>query len=244
MSEQRFPTPKPVRLEVHLPIGELEIETVDGEESIVAIEGTSKIVESTKIELAGDRLIVAMRRRTLGLVGRFDGSLSLVARIPHHSQVELVTASGGAKLAGSFAGLAMKGVSGDLEVTGEIAGAAHVKNVSGDIRLPRVGGDLTARTVSGDIGAESVGGSISAKSVSGRVRVGSVRQGEVNVQSVSGDVELGIAVGSTVDVDARSASGALHSDVPLSDAPVSGGGPAVVVRGNTASGDFRLFRAA
>ncbi|HEY2161054.1 MAG TPA: DUF4097 family beta strand repeat-containing protein [Solirubrobacteraceae bacterium] len=229
---------------MHLPIGDLRIETGDGEESTVTIDGTSKIVEATNVELAGDRLIVAMRRRTLGLFGRFDGSLRLVARIPHHSDVELVTASGEAALAGSFAGLELKGVSGGLRATGEVTDAVRVNNVSGDVRLPRIGGNLTARTVSGDIDAESVGGSISAKSVSGRVRVGSVREGEVNVQSVSGDVELGIAVGSIVDVDARSASGALRSEVPLSDAPVTGGGPAVVVRGNTASGDFRLFRAA
>jgi hypothetical protein len=244
MTEQRFATPQPIQLAVHLPIGELQIETADGEESTVTIDGTAKIVEATKVELAGDRLIVAMRRRTLGLFGRFDGSLRLVARIPHRSDVELMTASGEATLAGSFGGLEMKAVSGDLRVTGDVSGAVRVKNVSGDIRLPRVAGDLTVRTVSGDVDADSVGGSVSAKSVSGRVRVGSVREGEVNVQSASGDVELGIAAGSTVDVDARSASGALHSEVPLSDAPVSGGGPAVVVRGNTASGDFRLFRAA
>jgi hypothetical protein len=244
MSEQRFPTPRPVRLEVQLPFGQLEIATADAGESTVTLDGTSKIVEATKVELVGDRLLVAMRRRPFSLSGRFDGSLNLVARVPPGSQVEIVTASGDARLDGSFSDLEMKAASGDLAAVGEITGAASVKTVSGEVRLPSVGGDVTVRSVSGDVSADSVGGTVSVKSVSGRVRVGSISQGDVDVQSVSGDVELGIAVGTNVDVDARSASGALSSEVPLSDRPERSGGPTVVVRGNTASGDFRLFRAA
>jgi DUF4097 and DUF4098 domain-containing protein YvlB len=244
MSVQRFPTSRPVRLEVQLPFGELEIATTDAEESIVTLEGTSTIVEATKIELVGDRLLVAMRRRPFSPLRRFDGSLNLVARVPNGSQVELVTASGEATLDGSFAELTVKAASGDVAVVGEITGAASVKTVSGNVRLPSVGGDVSVRSVSGDVYADSVGGSVSVKSVSGQVRVGSLREGEVDVQSVSGDVELGIAVGTNVDVDARSHSGALTSEVPLSARPERGGGPTVVVRGNTASGDFRLFRAA
>jgi hypothetical protein len=76
------------------------------------------------------------------------------------------------------------------------------------------------------------------------VRVDALRAGKVTVQSVSGDVELGIAPGTSIDVDAGSASGDLSSEVPLSDAPGGDAGPTVVVRGNTVSGDFRVFRAA
>ncbi len=81
------------------------------------------------------------------------------------------------------------------------------------------------------------------RSVSGDVRVGSLREGAVTVQSVSGDVELGIAPGSNLDVDATSASGELSSEVPLADAPSEDGGPTLVVRSRSVSGDFRVFRA-
>lgn len=242
---QRFSTPWPVRLEVKMPLADVEIATIDGQESTVTLEGSPKLIEATRVELVGDTLVVEQRRKAFtGLFGRFDESLHVRAQVPHHSRVELTTAAGGATLDGTFSGLASRSASGGVRMTGELDGNAIAETVSGDIHLPRVVGEVTLRTVSGDLEADSVEGSVSSKSVSGDLRVGVLREGSVSVQSVSGDVELGIAPGTSIDLDAGSASGRLSSEIPLSDTPDGDGGPLVVVRGRTVSGAFRVFRAA
>jgi DUF4097 and DUF4098 domain-containing protein YvlB len=244
MAEQRFATPGPVRLQVKIPMGNVDVATVESAESTVSIEGSEKLVDTVKVELNRDRLVVEQQRKAfIGFFGRFEGSLHVRACVPHHAQVEIVTASGDARLDGIFAALETKSASGDISVNGDVEGNARASSVSGDVHFPGVMGDLTIRSVSGDVTAESVGGSASLKSVSGNVRVGSVREGHVTVQSVSGDVEIGIAPGAMIDVDVKSASGEVSSEFPLSAAPGDSVGPTVVLRGNTVSGDFRVFRA-
>lgn len=245
MLEQRFATPRPVRLEVKVPVGDIDIATIDGSESTVALTGSQKLVDATTVELVGDRLVVKHeRKRFAALYEHFDGSLHVQVRVPPGSRVELVTASGDATLEGTFAGLAANSVSGDLRVTGELLGDVRLNSVSGTVRLPHVAGELNVRTVSGDLDAESIDGSVTIKSVSGDARVGSLREGRVTVQSVSGDVVLGVAPGTNVEVDAGTASGELSSEVPLSEAPGGESGPRLVVRSQTVSGDFRIVRAA
>ena len=244
MTEQHFSTPQPVELAVRIAAGEIDVTTVDGDESTVTLEGSPKLIDTLRVELRGERLVIEQPKRSFGWFGRSEDSLHIQVQLPHQSRVSVATAAAAARLDGTFAGLEMKSASGGATVSGRIDGDAVMKTVSGDTRLPRVTGDLTGQSVSGDITAEAVEGSVSVSSVSGDLRIASVREGRVNVQSVSGNVELGVAPGTSIDIDAASASGDLTSDVALSDAPADGSGPTVVIRGNTVSGDFRVLRAA
>lgn len=251
-TEHRFATPEPVELEITIPSGELEIETVEGGESVVTVEGSEKMLEATEVRQEGRRIVVELRGRkpfgitiSIGDLSWGNGRLRVKARVPHGSSTELATAAADMKVRGRVRELTTKSASGDLAVHGEIERDAVVKTVSGDVLLETVGGDLRFTTVSGDVVARSVGGSVEGKAISGDVRIESIREGRVSLQSVSGDIDLGIAEGTNLDVDAGTVSGDLRSDVPLGSDPDSahGEGPTLVVRGKTVSGDFRVFRA-
>jgi hypothetical protein len=244
MSEQHFDTPMPVRVEVRIPSGEVEVASVEGHRSTVRLEGAQKVLDSVMVELVGDRLLVEQRRKAwINLFERGGASLQVYVQVPVGSSAELATASGDTRLNGVFGGIDVRSASGDLRADGEVDGDAHVKTASGDIRLGHVTGELDVRTVSGDVEADAVDGSVSVKSVSGDVRIASVREGSVSVQSVSGDVQLGVAAGTSIDVDAGSASGELSSEVSLSNQPGDPAERTVVIRSNTVSGDFRVVRA-
>jgi putative adhesin len=252
MAEQRFHTPDLRRLELNIPAGEIQVETIDGDESIVVVEGDEKLVEQTRVDLRGGVLSVEFegKRNLFGItiaIGDFSfgGSrLEVRAHIPHGTEVQLATAAADMTVRGRIGALDAKTASGDVHVVGEIERDAVLKTVSGDVTLAEVGGELRVQSVSGDVTTAGVGGSVVSKSVSGDVRIGSVREGHASLQSVSGDIEVGVAPGTSIDVDAGSVSGDLSSEVPLADAPEGGDGRTVVVRGKTVSGDFRVFRAA
>jgi Toastrack DUF4097 len=252
MAEHRFHTPLPLELQVNIPTGRVDVETVDGEESVVDVDGDPKLVEQTEVTFDGDRLVVGFRgKKPFGItiaLGSFTfGSegLRIRARVPHGAAAKVTTASADTAVAGRVRDLDVKTASGDVRLHGEVERSAAVKTVSGDVQLDRVGEDLRAQTVSGDVAVGSVGGSIEAKSVSGDLRVDSVRAGHADFTSVSGDVQIGIAAGSFLDVDAGSVSGDLSSEVPLASAPDGGNGdgPVVVLRGKTVSGDVKVVRA-
>jgi hypothetical protein len=252
MAEHRFHTPEPVELEVKVPAGDIAVETVDGDETSVVVEGTERLVEQTVVELHGNRLTVAFRGgKAFGITIEIGGfrigneKLSIRARVPHGSRPEFNTVSADVVVRGRVGSVDAKTMSGDVAVLADVAGDAAVKTVSGDVRLEApVAGALQAQTVSGDLFAVRIGGSVTTKTVSGDVRIDSVREGQATLQSVSGDIVLGVERGTTLDVDANSISGDLDSEVPLgSDAEVGADGPTLVVRGKTVSGDFRLVRA-
>jgi DUF4097 and DUF4098 domain-containing protein YvlB len=250
MLEQTFTTPLPLDLEVVIPSGDIEIETADGEESRVSVNGDERLLADVEIRQDGGRVVVAYRGKgkfgfSFGMLFGSDG-LTVRATVPHGANVKVKTASGDTEVAGRLGSLDVASVSGDVRVRGEVSGDAVVKTVSGDARLEGVGGRVSAHTVSGDVRIGSTGGSIDTKTVSGDVRFEAVREGDVRFSSVSGDIEIGIAAGSLLDVDAGSTSGDLSSEVPLGREPATlaeNGAPAVVVRGRTTSGDVRIFRA-
>jgi hypothetical protein len=253
MPEQHFHTPEPIELDVKVPAADIVIETVDGDESFIVVEGDEKLVEHTFVEQRGNRILIEFRGAkpfgfSIEIAGWRIGNekLNIHARIPHSSRPTINTVSGDTNIAGRIAAIDAKTMSGDLAIFADVDGDATIKTVSGDVRFQSsVGGDLQVQTVSGDVFATRIGGSVTTKSVSGDVRIESVREGKATLQSVSGDIHLAVERGTSLDVDANSVSGDLDSEVALGGEleGLEEGGPTLVVRGKTVSGDFRIVRA-
>src|SRR5262245_4277528 len=250
MTEHRFHTPDGLRLDVNIPFGKVNVETTDGEDSLVAVEGSDRLVEQTHVELQGNRLVVALEGRTVfGISGwfadlSFGGSrLVITVSVPHGTDTIVATASGDVRTRGRLGSLEVRTASGDLTAEGEVEGDSVVRTVSGDVRIERVGGSLRCQTVSGDLDVGWVEGSVDMKSVSGDLRCQRVSSGQATFTSVSGDVKVGIAEGSFLDVDAGSVSGDLSSEVPLgSDSSDLGGGPNEGLRGKAIDAEVPVFR--
>ncbi len=250
MAEHRFTTHDAPILRVSIPSGQVEIRTVDGDDSVVLVDGDDRLVDATTVELDGRTIVVSFAgaaRFGLWPLPRFgrDTRLRVRATVPHGARARVNTASADVGMEGRIGAIDVTTASGDVAASGEVEGDAAIKTVSGDVRLERIGGALRCQTVSGNVDVRWVGGSVTARSVSGDVRVETLREGSARFTSVSGDVEIGIAEGSLLDIDAGSVSGRMTSEVPLASVPAADGatGPIVVLRGKTVSGDVKVLRA-
>lgn len=236
-------------------------------------EASSKAVEEAIVELrsGGERpeLVIDVQHglrfggrrgpRVSIMLGR-GPSLRILIRVPTGSWLDVATESADVTGKGTFGRVDVGSASGDLRLV-EVEGDARVKSVSGDVSVDRVGGQAsvnsvsgdavigavagpaTVHSVSGDIEVREGGSSLHVKTISGDAKIGSAREGEVEMQSVSGDLTFGLRAGSKLWVDARSTSGKTVSELTLGDEPPSAEGPLVELRAKSVSGDIRVVRA-
>jgi DUF4097 and DUF4098 domain-containing protein YvlB len=132
--------------------------------------------------------------------------------------------------------------SGDVQLA-SVAGEAKINSASGDVQIREARNALEVNTASGDVLVREASSSVSANSASGDQTIGSVTEGKVDVKTASGDIKVGIREGSTLWIDARSRSGEVRSELPVSDLPPEGDAPHVELRANSMSGDITVVRA-
>jgi DUF4097 and DUF4098 domain-containing protein YvlB len=132
--------------------------------------------------------------------------------------------------------------SGDVQIR-SVGADAKINSASGDVIVREVGGELSVNTASGDVLVREASSSVTVNTASGDQEIGRVADGKVTLKSASGDVKVGIPEGTNLWVDARSRSGEVRSELPVSDLPPEGDAPVVELRANTMSGDITVARA-
>ena len=207
----------------------------------------------------GAEVLVAVKSPHGTSVESKTGSADVEGR-GRFGSVEVESGSGDIQFAEIADEARISAASGDVQL-GEVGGSARINTASGDIQIRSVGGDakinsasgdvlvrdvtgeLSVNTASGDVLVRETASSVSINTASGDQQLGSIATGRVDLKSASGDLKVGVQEGSTLWVDARSRSGDVRSELPVSDLPPDGNGPTVELRANTMSGDITVTRA-
>lgn len=241
MRSETFSTPGPVRLDVAMPSGEIEISTADTDETHVELEAVSsneqvqEMVAAARIESSrrGDVFHVTVEVRTRhGVWISFSGGpdirlgtpeMRLRIACPAGAELDVNTKSADLEAHGAYGDVDVKTASGDLSI--ENARNGRVKTASGDVHFETVSGILDVKTVSGDVHVASVAGNANFQSVSGDVFVHDAG-GSIAASSVSGDQRYEAVVNGRVEL--RAVSGDLGIGIRR--------GSRVFIDANTVSG--------
>ncbi len=207
-----------------------------GAEVLVAVtapEGTSVESKSGSADIEGHGRFGSVEVET----GSGDVEFGELAGDAH------VNAASGDVQLGSIGGDArINTASGDVQIR-EIGGEAKINSASGDVIIREVRGELSVNSASGDVLVREAASSVGLNTASGDQEIGAVTTGKVTLKSASGDLKVGIREGTSLWVDARSRSGEVRSELPVSELPPDGNGPSVELRANTMSGDITVARA-
>ena len=203
MRSETYSTPGPLRLNLEIPAGEIEIETGNTEETHVELEAIANndairdLVENSRIELVrrgdGHEVVVEAKARhgifislSKGPDIRFGGpDVRLRITCPHGADLDVRTKSADLRARGEYGAVDIKTASGDIEIE-KATGATRVKSASGDVHIDDAASSLEVQSVSGDLQAGVVRGAIRAQLVSGDVHVRDAGA-SITTNTVSGD---------------------------------------------------------
>src|SRR4051812_3728994 len=246
MRRETFSTSAPPRVVVRLASGEIEVETVDGDETVVQLEGLNdrgrEAVEEASIVQRGDEIRVDVDRRSFFVhLGRAP-EVRAIVQTPHGASLEVGAAAAEVRGVGRFADVEVKTAAGDVKFD-QIERDASINSVSGGVQLSRVGGRAIVKAVSGDVRIGEAGGDVEVNSVSGDVAIDALAPGNSTVKTVSGEIRAGVPRGLALWVDAKSLSGKTVSELDVGDERPGADQPLVELRAKSVSGDIRVVRA-
>lgn len=236
MRRETFAAPGPLRLDLSLPAGEIELDAAPVAEAVVELElvrGSEAAVEEARVELRGDALVVK--------VDHPQAEVRLRLQVPEGSALQAKTASGDVRARGRLGDAEVKSASGDVKL--DAVGSLEAKLASGDLEVAQVAGEARVDSASGDVDLGEAAAGVNVRTASGDQQVGSVVEGKIDLSAASGDIRVGIKRGSRLWVDARSMSGEVSSELEVGEDVPGDDGPLVELQVTAMSGDIQVVRA-
>ncbi|GAA0036659.1 MULTISPECIES: DUF4097 family beta strand repeat-containing protein [Brevibacterium] len=160
-----------------------------------------------------------------------DTMVSLQAKVSHGS-IAVAEVAEGADVQLS---------SGEAEIGRIGGGQTRIKSGHGSIRVDDLAGSAELITATGGIALGDVDGDVSATSGHGTLRVNRARGGRLELSSNFGGIDVAVAPGAPVWVDADSKNGVVRTDLE-SDAGPLGDEKPVEVHAHTKFGDIAIDR--
>ncbi len=222
-----------------------------------------RLEENPPIEQTGNQIVV-------GEVGDREltrnVSISYELQVPEDTRLRSSTGSGSQSIGDIHGPVDASSGSGSLEI-GDVGGEVEASTGSGSIRVESVHGRFRAKagsgsveikqtapgnveveTGSGSIQLSGVRGALRASTGSGTITVDGVPTGDWELHASSGDIDLRLNEEVGFDLRARTSSGRIESDPPVTvtgklskrelRGQVRGGGPLLEV--STSSGSIRI----
>ncbi len=259
-----FPVTGPITLAVRMGHGSLTVAARDDlPEATVTLSGDPDLLDKVVVELRGDALAVVTPRQggLADLIGgwrRDRDAVHVVVEVPTGTVARLATATaditvtgriGAADISTGHATIDVAAVAGDLRLrygngdtrVGDVTGSVQLKAGRVDAQFGEIGGSLACGFGSGSLAARQVRGDLHARAGSGSTSVDAA-YGNIDLATGSGSLTVGIPDGVSVRLDVRTGAGALHSDLPVEQAPRDGARK-ITLRAQTGKGDVRLVRA-
>jgi hypothetical protein len=166
MRTATYETPGALRLNLEVPVGRIELETVEGTTTHVELEAVTgdmiEVVENARIDCRergnGHEVVVEVQSR-FGIFISFGRSQDIRLRVtcPPGADIEAQTKTADVHARGEYRSVVVKTASGDVDVE-EAHVDARIKTASGDVHLGVVHGVVDVHTASGDLAIERAGG--------------------------------------------------------------------------------------
>ncbi len=236
--------------------------TDSGHSVVVDVPGRTGLLRSWTRRGTAVRVMVRLPEGASIEIGTASGNLTAHGRF---GPADVFTASGDLSLdridgdlrarsasgyvaIGSVSGRAnIQTASGDVRCT-TVDGGGEIKTASGDVRVDAAGGGLTVQTASGDVSTGDLAAGCLVKTASGDLRVGRLGGGRAQLETVTGDIDVAVARGALVAVDASTVSGSVSSEIDLDteepDPTDPDELPRLELQARTVSGNLRIERAA
>ncbi|WP_410654391.1 DUF4097 family beta strand repeat-containing protein [Amycolatopsis sp. lyj-112] len=214
-------------------------------------------LQQARIEKVGNRLVVQspkawqLKNIPLGLTVRAPAGSHLEVRAGAASvtvtgpagRADILTGSGDIGLERADGSAIIRTGTGDIKLGPTLSGL-QLRTGSGSVEASSVGGSATVATGTGDVWLGAVEGDVLARTGSGDLSVADAASGSLELTTGSGEVRVGIRGGVRAEVDLTSTTGAVSSELDVSESAPSEGDVVLKVRARTGTGNAVVTSAA